>query len=212
MSIRIAIADDHPIVIDGLQNMLLLHPDIILTGTYNGGQSLLDGMQHDLPDVLLLDIQLPDRSGEELTPVLLKKYPDLKILILTNFDSTLYVSNLFALGAHGYILKTAKKERLIEAIKTVHDGNKFIEPSMQEKMDQSMARIEKRSSSKLALTLREKEILQLIVDGYTNPEIAKKVFLSLNTVENYRTNIMLKLDVNNAAALVKKALQSGLAK
>jgi len=211
MSIKIAIADDHPIVIGGLQNMLPLYPHIALIGTYTNGVSLLEGLEHEVPDVLLLDIQLPDKSGEELTPVLLKKHPELKILILTNFDSTLYIANLFALGAHGYILKTAEKEILIRAIETVYKGNQFIEPLMQEKMDQTAIRIAKRSSLKSALTLREKEILQLIVDGSTNPEIAKKLFLSLNTIENYRTNIMLKLDVNNAAALVKKALKAGLA-
>jgi DNA-binding NarL/FixJ family response regulator len=211
MSINIAIADDHPLVVSGLRNILPTYPHICLKGTYPNGMSLLAGLEMEQPDVLLLDIHLPDKTGDELVPLILKKYPDLKILTLTNFDSTIHVNTMFSHGVKGYILKSAENEDLIEAIEMVYRGEEFIAPSMREKMQHVAYKIKKAFSSKSTLTPREKEILQLVVDGSTNPEIAAKLFLSAKTVDNYRTNLMMKLEVNNAAALVKKALRLGLA-
>lgn len=210
--IRIAIADDHPMIIGGLENILSRYPHIILTGTYNNGNSLLDGLKQDgEPDVLLLDIQLPDITGDELTPLILKKHPGVRILILTNFDSALYVNNMLRRGVHGYLLKTSEKEVLIQAIETVFQGGSYIEARLLEKIQQLEEREQKAVSSKSTLTNREKEILQYIVNGETCPEIAEKLFLSVNTVENYRVRILVKLEVKNTAALVKKALTLGLA-
>ncbi len=211
MHITISIADDHPMIIDGLQNILPHYPNIVLKGSYKNGTSLLAGLEHYLPDVLLLDIQMPDITGDELTPILLKKYPDLKILVLTNFESALYANNMFKRGAHGYLLKTAENITLISAIEKVYQGEQFVEERMQEKIRQMNIREKNASFSKSTLTPRESEILQLLVNGYTAPQIAETCFLSLRTVVNYRTSIMLKLDVNNTAMLVKKALTMGLA-
>lgn len=211
MSIHIAIADDHPMILDGLQNILPHYPDVVLKGSYKNGNALLEGLEVFLPDVLLLDIQMPDLTGDELAPVLLKRYPGLKILVLTNFDSALYANNMFKRGAHGYLLKTAENSMLIEAIRTVYEGRQYLQDSMKEKIRQMSIRDKNASFSKSTLTPRELEILQLIVNGYSAPQIAEQCFLSLRTVVNYRTSIMLKLDVNNTAMLVKKALTSGLA-
>lgn len=211
MSIHIAIADDHPMIIDGLQNILPNYPDIVLKGCYKNGNALLDGLQTFLPDVLLLDIQMPDLTGDELAPILLKRYPGLKILVLTNFDSALYANNMFKRGAHGYLLKTAENLTLVEAIRTVYEGGQYLQEHMKEKIRQMSIRDKKASFSKSTLTPRELEILQLIVNGHSAPQIAEQCFLSLRTVVNYRTSIMLKLDVNNTAMLVKKALTTGLA-
>lgn len=212
MNIKIAIADDHPLVISGIRNILPLYSHMELTGTYPNGTTLLQGLELQVPDVLLLDIQLPGHTGDELTPVILQKYPDLKILALTNFDSPLYANTMLTRGAHGYLLKTADNETLIRAIETVYEGQLFIEPAMKDKMEQASYKIKKALSAKFSLTAREKEILQLIVDGYTTTHIGSLLFLSAKTVDNYRTNIMVKLDVNNVASLVKSALKSGLAK
>ncbi len=211
MNIRIAIADDHPMIIKGLKNTLSSYPNMELTGTYANGKELVKGLQEAEPDVLLLDIQMPGKNGDELAPVILRKYPNIRILTLTNFDSTLYVTNMLRHGVHGYLLKTTEEDVLIEAIETVYQGKEYIEPAMREKMQQLAIRINKTVTSKSALTPREKEILQLIVDGLTSPQIAEKLFLSLHTVENYRLSILLKMDVTNTAQLVKKALRHGLA-
>lgn len=209
--ISIAIADDHPMIIDGLQNILAKQQDMLLQAYYKNGTDLLAGLEQKQPDVLLLDIQMPNITGDELTPLILKKYPNIKILILTNFDSALYANNMFKRGAHGYILKTSENIRLIEAIHTVYAGEQFLEAHMREKI-QSMAQREKNAAfSKSTLTPRELEILQLLVNGFTAPQIAEQCFLSQRTVVNYRTSIMLKLEVNNTAMLVKKALLLGLA-
>jgi len=211
MCIRIAIADDHPMVIKGLQQMLVNYPKIVMTAAYHNGLALLKGLDRELPDVLLLDIQLPGQTGDELVPVLLKKYPALKILMLTNFDSTLYASNVLRYGALGYLLKTTDEDMLIAAIEAVQRGERFLEPSMQQKIERQDARRKQELRTKPALTLREKEILQLIIDGDTGQEIAEKLHIGFRTVENYRFNILLKMEVKNTASLVKKALTLGLA-
>jgi len=210
MNIKVAIADDHPMIIDGVQTLLSNYDHITLSGSYTNGAALLEGLLHAIPDVLLLDIQLPDITGDELAPVILKRYPGIRILTLTNFDSSLYANNMFKRGVHGYLLKTAKKEVLIEAIEKVYSGGTFIENAMKEKIEQLDFKIKKTVFSKTSLTPREKEVLQLIVNGATSQDIADNLFLSISTVINYRTSIMLKLDVNNTATLVKKALTWGL--
>ncbi len=210
--IDIAIADDHPLVINGLKNILPAYPHIRLVGTYANGKELMAGLAFLQPHVLLLDIQLPGQAGDELAPIILEKYPEIKILAITNFDSPLYVNTMFTRGALGYILKTADNETLVKAIETVYQGQQFMEYYMKEKLAHASYKIQKALSTKTSLTQREREILQLIVDGHTNNKIAELLFLSAKTVDNYRTNIMVKLDVNSLGALVKKALQSGLAK
>lgn len=211
MMIKIAIADDHPMIISGIRNILSDCPDIVFTGAYPDGKELLEGLKKELPDILLLDIQLPDKTGDRLLLEILKKYPDFKIIALTNFESTLYVSNMMRNGAKGYLLKTVDKPTLLDAIESVYNGEEFIQPSLKEKVDLIEMGVNRTLASKFILTAREKEVLQLIVNGMTNNEIAKALFLSIHTVENYRDNILLKMEVKNTAALVKKALTLGWA-
>ncbi len=210
MQIRVAIADDHPMIIKGLQNMLAGYPHIILTDTYADGGELMEHLAVDLPDILLLDIQMPGKTGDQLAPVIMKQYPLLRIITLTNFDSALYVSNMMRHGVKGYILKSTDEKVLIQAIETVYNGGEYIEPKMQAKLSELAATRKRTSSLKSTLTPREQEVLKLIVNGDTSPEIAEKLFLSTYTVENYRISILIKLDVKNTATLVKKALQLGL--
>ncbi len=210
--IKIAIADDHPLVISGLRSILLHYPHLELINDYPDGKALMQGLKNQVPDVLLLDIQLPGRTGDELLPLILDLYPTLRVLALTNFDSPLYASTMFGHGAHGYILKTADNETLTRAIETVYAGKEFVELLMKEKMEQAKYKTQKALTAKIFLTKREAEILQLLVDGLTNVQISKTLALSIKTIDNYRTYIMVKLGVNNTAQLVKKALQMGLAK
>jgi DNA-binding NarL/FixJ family response regulator len=211
MQIKIAIADDHPMIIKGLQNILAAYPHICLIATYRDGTELLEGLMLQQPDVLLLDIQLPEKTGDELAPIIVKKHPGVQILTLTNFDSSLHASNMLKCGVRGYVLKSANEDILIRAIETVHKGEIFLEEKMREKLRRLDTRIVKAVSNKSTLTAREKEILQLIVDGLSGPEIAEALFISIRTVNNCRAGIMLKLDVKNTAAMIKKALRSGLA-
>ncbi len=172
---------------------------------------MLKGLQLQLPDVLLLDIQLPDKTGDELATTILKKYPEQKILTLTNFNSMLYVHNMLRIGVKGYILKTTDPGTLIKAIEEVYKGEEFIDLAVKSKLGQYATKMKKEANLRPTLTLREKEILKLTVNGDTLQEISEKLFIGLRTVEYYRSNLLLKLEVKNMAALIKKALEMGLA-
>lgn len=209
--ISIAIADDHPMIIDGLKNMLRDFPHMRLSGAYRNGSELLAGLEKGpLPDVVILDIQMPDQNGEELAQVISKKYPDIKMMTLTNFDSPAYLAAMTRQGVLGYLLKTTEKNTLAAAIEAVYAGNEYIEPALKEKMDMLSFRANRIAVAKIRLTEREKEVLPLIIEGLTDKEIAARLFLSLYTAKNYRTNLLLKLDVKNTAGLIRKAMQLGL--
>ncbi len=210
MNIRVAIADDHPLVISGIQKMLAGHDHISLTGAYSTAQDLLQGMEEDTPDILLLDIQLPEKTGNKLAPVLLKKYPDLRILTLTNFDSIFYVRQMLHCGALGYLLKSTDQQTLMEAIATVYEYKEFIEPSLKEQLDNRSFKKNRMDVEQPVLSNREKEVIQLIADGFTTQEIADKLYIGFTTAENYRQNLLTKLGVKNTATLIKKAVQLGL--
>lgn len=205
--INVAIADDHSIVLNGLQKILALHPDIKVTDVYLNGDSLLEGLEVKQPDVLLLDIQMPGKNGIEVAGIISKKFPDVKMIALTNVDILIQVKKMLQKGCLGYLLKDASPEILVEAIKTVHTGEQFLyEPLSRQLVNNFFSQNSKQ------LTRREKEILQLITEEHTNQEIADKLFLSLRTVENHRNNLLQKLDVKNTAGLVKIAIQEGLVK
>lgn len=210
MKINIAIVDDHPMIIGGLNSLLAGYPHLNLVAAYRSGADLMEQLPALHAEVLLLDIQLPDKNGDALVPVVLKQRPDLKILVLTNISSQLYIHNMLRMGAAGYILKSSEPDVLIGAIETIYSGAEFIDPSLEDSLEQFRARMRKEAAMKPTLTLREKTILQLTVEGYSMPEISRKLFIGLRTVEFYRGNLFLKLEVKNMASLIRKAIQLGL--
>ncbi len=210
MEIKVTIVDDHPMIINGLRNMLQGYSHILITGAYNDGEELLKGLEQEQPDVLLLDIQLPGKPGDELAPIILKRYPALRILALTNFSSALYLTTMLRQGALGYLLKTTRQDTLIEAIETVYRGQEFIEPSLRNKLEQEAGKKSKIIYSHLSLTIREKEILRLLVAGKSNQEIADALFIGYHTVRNYRARIFDKLEVSSISELINKSLALGL--
>lgn len=210
--IKVAITDDHPMIIDGLLNALRDVQDIDVIGTYNNGASLLKGLQSQPADVLLLDLQLPDRNGSELVPVLLQQYPDLHILILSGIESSPYIKEMMQKGCKGYLLKSSTiKAGLIAAIQEVHKGGIYLEASLKEQLLHEML-IAKRKSAKLqpAITQREREVLNLIIEELSNQEIADRLFISLRTVETHRYNLLQKLNAKNTAGLLRIARQMGI--
>mgnify|MGYP001268923884 CR=1 FL=1 len=210
MNITISIADDHPMIIDGLKNMLANYSHLSLCDTYPDGEQLMKGLEKEVPDVLLLDIQLPGKTGDQLAPVILKKYPSINILVLTNFDNAIYLNAIMKHGVHGYLLKTAAPDKLLKAIETVAQGKRFIDPAVMEKVKE-LDKIRNNPVNN-SLSAREKEILQYIVNGVTTKEISERLDLSYYTVENYRARILSKLNVRNVAELIKESLILGLAK
>ena len=211
MIIKVAIIDNHPLAIKGVQGMLAPYKHIELVATYATGMALLEGLKQEQPDVLLLDIMLPDISGKELAPEIKKKYPGIRILALTSHDAPSYVKSMMRRGCSGYLLKDTDQKTLILAIEQVYAGAEFIEPALKEQMLQNVINFKKQTANTPPeLTPREKEILQLIVQEYTSQEIADKLFISLHTVESHRFSLFQKLDVKNMVGLVKVAIQMGL--
>jgi DNA-binding NarL/FixJ family response regulator len=204
--IKLAITDDQVIILNGLQKILGDVKNIRITGVYNNGDELLDGIAKEQPDVLLLDIQMPGKSGTELAAIITKQYKNIKIIALTNIDVVAQIKKILQQGVMGYLLKDASPETIINAIETVYGGEQYIQEQLRQLLLSSLSA----SNSKQIVTRREKEILQLIVDEFTNQEIADKLFLSLRTVENHRNNLLQKLEVKNTAGLVKVAIQEGL--
>jgi len=204
--IKLAITDDQVIILNGLQKILADVQNIRITGVYNNGDELLEGIAKEQPDVLLLDIQMPGKSGIELAAVITKQYRDIKIIALTNIDVVAQIKKILQQGVMGYLLKDANPATIINAIETVYGGEQYIQEQLRQQLLNSLSA----GNAKQIVTRREKEILQLIVDEFTNQEIADKLFLSLRTVENHRNNLLQKLDVKNTAGLVKVAIQEGL--
>lgn len=205
MSIQISIVDDHPLIINGIRNMFRQHSIIHILSHYNSGAALLEGLKLVQPDILLLDIHLPDISGESLARTVTKEYPDIKIIALTNLDNVYYIQSMFRAGVKGYVLKTAPEETIIDAILTVRVDKQFLEARLQEEVLQASLSEGRQSGNKLLLTRREKEVLQMIADNLTSKEIAEKLFLSKRTVDHHRNNLLVKLSVKNTVALLAKA-------
>ncbi len=212
MSIRIAITDDHPMVISGLKNMLGDYPHIEITGSYTSGKALLEGLAAvpQQPDILLMDVCLPDIPGNELARTVKDTWPSIRIIAVTSLDTLFYVKDMLQQGCMGYLLKKSEQQTLIQAIEEVYRGEQFIEPMLKEQLLDSLLNTRKQAGAGTHLTRREKEILRLIVQEYTNQEIAEKLFLSESTVKNHRFSLLQKLDVKNSIGLARVAFQMGL--
>lgn len=210
--INVAIIDDHHMVIEGLEKVLLSLENVRVIATYTRAAALLEGLKKDIPDVLLLDVQLPDQTGLELAKILAKDYPQIRILVFSGVESNYYIQDMIKQGCLGYIFKsTADRDLLSSAIQSVYNEELFLDPSIRNELLQDML-LSKRKKNNLEpkLTEREKEVLQLIVKEYDNHEIARRLFISLRTVENHRYHLFQKLEVKSAVGLVKVALQMGL--
>lgn len=212
--ITVDITDDHKMVINGLKDMLASIPGMRVGYTYEEGASLLRGLQKSQPDMLLLDIQLPDVRGDELAKLIVRSYPLVKIIALTGFNMAEYARLMLEAGASGYLLKNTDEYKLRLAIETVHKGGKYIEPAIHDKLNEEKYSGAGKSelSVRPNLTRREKDILNMILKEMTSTEMAEALKLSLRTVENHRVSLMQKLDARNMAGIVKKAFQLGLVK
>jgi DNA-binding NarL/FixJ family response regulator len=204
--IKVVITDDQKIILNGLQKILAEASDVQLMGAFTGGDDLLAFLSHTLPDVVMLDIYMPGKNGIELAGIISKSFPSVKILVLTNVDIIPQVKKMLQNGAVGYLLKDAAPEEIMDAIRKVAAGEKYLYNHLQQQLMNSF--FEPKTSH--VITRREKEILEYIVNEYTNQEIADKLFLSLRTVENHRNNLLQKLGVKNTAGMVKAAISQGL--
>lgn len=211
MTIKISITDDHPLVISGIKNMLSQYAYIEIIGAYKNGTDLLEDLKKNVPDILLLDIQMPGKTGDEIAGIIQKKYPQVRIIALTGFDTPFYVRSMMQNGCKGYLLKNTDQKTLLKAIDAVYKGEEYIDEGLKEELLNNFLKLKKqKTSTSPILTRREKEVLKLIVNEHTSREIAEQLFLSLRTVEKYRLQLLQKLKVRNTAGLVKIALELNL--
>ena len=208
--IPVAIVDDHEVVINGLKAMFANSDEIKVVFSTTLGSSLLEYLKNEVPAVILLDIQMPEMNGIDICKQVHRLYPQIKIIAFSSFDDTHYIKQIIRSGASGYLLKNADQRTIITAIKQVVLGEEYLDESLKKILIQESLSGHRRSLYEIPLTKREKEILQQIADGLSNQEIADKLFISLRTVETHRFNLTQKLDVKNAAGLVKEAIKRGL--
>lgn len=205
--IRLFIVDDHPVVIEGIHSLLQNERDIEWAGQAMNAQSCLGFFVNNTAHIILMDINLPDMSGVELCAVMKDKYPGIFILGLSTFNQGLYIKKMMENGASGYILKNSSKEELLTAIHTVCDGGIYFSGEAGDALKQYQRSAQKEIP---VLSRREKEVLELIAEGFTNPEIAERLFISQFTVDSHRKNLIAKLNVKNTASLVKVAMDNKL--
>ncbi|WP_422105616.1 response regulator [Winogradskyella sp.] len=210
MITRIAITDDHEMVLKGLETMLSNTKEIDIIGTFPNAQKTLEGLSKDCPDVLLLDINLPDINGIELSKTLIKAYPNLKIIALTNFEDVSFVKRMLKQGVHGYLLKNTDRIELLEALKTVLSGELYIQKNIQKKLFAPTSKTTHNSGVLTKLTRREHDVLVAISEELTTKEISEKLFISPKTVETHRMNIMSKLGAKNSVGIIKIAMELDL--
>ena len=204
MAIKIFIADDHYMVVEGIRSMLLQEKNIDWMGHAMTAASCMAFLYRQQPDVLLLDINMPDKSGIDLCKEIKAKYPDILIIGLSSFNQQSYIQKMMQNGASGYVLKNASREEIVNAIESVMNGDIFISN------EASVTMRENKDALIPVITRREKEVLQLIAEGLINKEIAEKLFISITTVDTHRNSLLSKFDVKNTANLIKLAAQFNL--
>jgi DNA-binding NarL/FixJ family response regulator len=199
MATKVFIIDDHYMVVEGIRSLLQNEKDIEWMGHASNAASCLAFLQQQLPDIILMDINLPDISGIDLCKEVRLKYPSAFIIGLSTFNQQSFIQKMMDNGASGYVLKNATQEELMEAIATVASGKIFLS-------DEAALSLRKNNDTEAPiLTRREKEVIELIAEGMTNNEIAQKLFISVSTVDTHRKNLLLKLNAKNTAELVKLA-------
>jgi DNA-binding NarL/FixJ family response regulator len=202
MQTKVFIVDDHYLVIEGIRSLLQNGKDIELTGHAMTAASCLAFLNKQLPDVILMDINLPDTSGIDLCREVKTKYPSIFIIGLSTFNQQSFIQKMMENGASGYVLKNATWEELTTAIETVMKGKTYLS-------EEASNTLRKDNGTAVVLTRREKEVLELIADGMTNAEIAQKLFVSVTTVDTHRKNLLAKFEAKNMAALIKMAVSGG---
>jgi two-component system, NarL family, response regulator NreC len=209
VSIRVVIVDDHAILRAGLRRVLDAEPDIEVVGeAATADRAVFEALANN-PDVLLMDVVMPGRSGIEGLPAVLQAVPEAKVLMLSMQDDPHYVREAFEAGASGYVLKEAADTEVVGAVRAVAAGERYVHPALGARLVAAEA-AERRKAEEDPLSEREREVLRLLALGHTNQEIAKLLYISVRTAETHRAHIMQKLRLSSRAELVRYALENGL--
>jgi len=200
--IKVLIVDDHPVVRLGLRTMLESEGNIAVTGMAGSAKEAYSEVQRLQPDVVLMDLRMPEIEGAEAIIELRRICPDIRILVLTNYEEDEYVFRAIRAGAMGYLLKSTPQEEIVRAVEMVHDNKRWIPPNIAQRLLETIGREE--------LSQRELEVLKLVASGLTNKEIAQKLFISDKTARNHVASCLEKLGVNDRTEAATTAIRRGL--
>ena len=209
MTIKVLVVDDHAVVRSGIRLLLEAEEDIEVVGEAGTAEEAVRAARLEKPDVVLLDVVMPGKSGIEATPDIRAAAKSAAVLVLSMQDDPSYVREAFASGASGYVLKEAVDVEVVQAVREVAAGRKYVHPALGARLAAAEAEDAAKSASD-PLSEREREVLRLLALGHTNQEIAKMLYISVRTAETHRAHIMQKLRLSTRAELVRHALASGL--
>ncbi|WP_189387714.1 response regulator transcription factor [Bacterioplanes sanyensis] len=207
--IKIILADDHPMVREGLKVSLEAEGDISVVAAVSNGQEALDAAAEHQPDVVMLDISMPVMNGIEACKAFKQQHPDMRILIITMHDDREYILKLIQAGAAGYVLKDVSVEELLLAVQTVNQGGTYFSSSVAKTLFSDIGNIRSNQNDDI-LSPREEDVLALLAEGMGNKEIARELDISVRTVEAHRMKIKQKLNISTSAGLVRYALDHGI--
>ncbi|NRA56021.1 MAG: response regulator transcription factor [Gammaproteobacteria bacterium] len=205
MTIKIMLADDHALVQEGLVAILQLDPELEVIATANDGQQALDQLASCKPDILVMDIRMPNLHGIDATRLITEQYPLVKVLILSMHENNNYILNALKAGAKGYLLKTSSTSELINAIKTINNGQRYVSQELSFNLLDDIAP----EPDTTKISNRERQVLVCIAQGLSNKEIATQLHISVRTVEVHRLNLKKKLKIDNSARLICYAIEQG---
>jgi DNA-binding NarL/FixJ family response regulator len=211
--IRIFLVDDHQLVRDGIKALLVSAEDLTILGEASSGRECFEKIAVEPPDILILDISLPDTNGIEITRQVTAEYPSTRVLILSMYTSEDFIFNAVKAGARGYLPKNTSREELLNAIHAIHEGEEFFSDAISRIMLKSYVRKAKEddlsaSGGPIPLTTREIEILKLFAEGFINKEISDQLDISIRTVETHKNHIMKKLELKSTVELIKYAIRN----
>jgi len=216
--IGIFLVDDHQIVRDGIKSLLQNAPEITISGEASSGKELLEKIDDTDTDIILMDISIPDISGIELTKQISKNHPEIKILVLSMYTQEEFITNAIAAGAKGYLPKNTTRSELLLAISKINEGDEYYSDTISKIiLENYISTVRKpkepeslRDKDTDALSTREKQILQMVVEGLSNQDIADKLFISIRTVESHKNHIMQKLGIKSLVELIKYAIRNNI--
>jgi two-component system, NarL family, response regulator NreC len=208
MTIRILIADDHGIVAEGLKSLAEAEPDIEVVGIVADGREAVQHARESRPDVVVMDMSMPELNGADATRAILQNDPACRVIVLSMYAEREYVRRALKAGAMGYVVKRSAAKELVDAIRAVHAGQRYLSPRVADVVIEAGA--DDKDDLLAKLSMREREVLQLLAEGNTGAEIAQRLSLSQKTVETYRARLVEKLGIRDLPGLVRFAIQRGI--
>ena len=208
MTIRILIADDHGIVAEGLKSLAEAEPDIEVVGIVADGREAVQHARESRPDVVIMDMSMPELNGADATRAILQNDPACRVIVLSMYAEREYVRRALKAGAMGYVVKRSAAKELVDAIRAVHAGQRYLSPRVADVVIEAGA--DDKDDLLAKLSMREREVLQLLAEGNTGAEIAQRLSLSQKTVETYRARLVEKLGIRDLPGLVRFAIQRGI--